>query len=76
MNHTSISSTGKPELNVLETEFYKPFVKHFEGFDHYEIAHMLELPVATVKQRIKLARKVLHTNFNIFQSDFKINLNA
>ena len=76
MEQTISSYQDKPEINVLETEFYVPFVKYFEGFNVYEIAHILQLPVETVKQRIKLARKVLHTSFNSFQSDFKVNLNA
>lgn len=63
------------EVNIFETEFYIPFVKHFEGFNANEIAHILQLPVETVKLRIKLARRVLGNQLQSFQHDYVLNLN-
>lgn len=64
------------ELNILETEFYIPFIKYFEGFNYQEIAHILQIPVETVKLRIKLARKVLGNHLHSFQHDYKVALNT
>jgi DNA-directed RNA polymerase specialized sigma24 family protein len=63
-------------LNILETEFYIPFIKSFEGFNHQEIAYILELPVSTVKLRIKLARKVLSNHLNNYVSDNIMQFNS
>jgi len=64
------------QLNELETEFYTPFIKQFEGFKIHEIAYILQLPVATVKLRIRLARRVLGYHLDSFKSDQKIALNG
>lgn len=73
-NPTLQEQQGLQNLNVLETEFYTPFIKYFEGFNYHEIAHILELPVATVKLRIKLARKVLGNHLDTYMSDNSIQL--
>jgi hypothetical protein len=64
------------QLNVFETEFYIPFIKHFEGFSYHEIAHILQIPVETVKLRIKLARKVLGNHLDSFQTHYKVNIST
>ena len=69
------NSTLQPQqelqnLNILETEFYIPFIKSFEGFNPKEIAYILQLPVSTVKLRIKLARKVLSNRLDTYVSDY------
>ena len=68
-NSTLQTQQGLQNLNILETEFYIPFIKSFEGFRHHEIAHILQIPVSTVKLRIKLARKVLSNHLNTYVSD-------
>jgi hypothetical protein len=76
MKHdTHFQHLNMQELNAFETEFYIPFVKHFEGFNNSEIAHILQIPVETVKLRIKLARKVLGNHLESYQNHHKLSLN-
>ncbi|MET1056371.1 MAG: sigma factor-like helix-turn-helix DNA-binding protein [Pedobacter sp.] len=74
-NSTLQDQHGLHNLTILETEFYTPFIKYFEGFNYNEIAHILELPVATVKLRVKLARKVIGNRFNTYLSDSRMQFN-
>jgi len=67
-NSTLQKQLAGQNLTILETEFYIPFIKSFEGFNHQEIAYILQLPVSTVKLRIKLARKVLSNHLNNYVS--------
>ncbi|WP_158797485.1 hypothetical protein [Pedobacter sp. L105] len=75
--NNSIFSSDQDLLNTaeLENEFFRPFIKHTEGFKHHEIAYILEIPVDMVKTRIKMAQRVLKYKFSLYQADFKLNLN-
>lgn len=74
--YNPFQQANKQELNTLETEFYIPFIKYFEGFNPHEIAHILQIPVETVKLRIKLARKVVGNHLLSFQNEYKVNLDS
>jgi len=74
-NSTLQQHQALQDLNILETEFYVPFIKSFEGFSHREIAYILELPLDIVRLRIKLARKALNYRMNTLVSDNRVLVN-
>jgi RNA polymerase sigma-70 factor (ECF subfamily) len=51
----------KGTLYKLPLSFKKPLLLYCDGFKYHEIAEMLHEPMGTVKSRIHLARKLLHT---------------
>ena len=73
-NLTSVTDQKSPSIAELENEFFRPFIKHTEGFKYHEIAYILEIPIDLVKTRIKLAQRVLKYNINSYQSSFNLNL--
>lgn len=48
-------------METVNSDFTKPFLMYFSGFQYQEIAEQLHLPIGTVKSRIHSARKELQT---------------
>ncbi len=56
-------------LATLQTEYYTPFVRYFEGFKYHEIADELSIPIGTVKTRIHVARGLLKKYLKTYSFD-------
>lgn len=50
----------------LEDAYRTPFLMHFRGFKYHEIAHKLNIPIGTVKNRIHIARKELKGKLHMY----------
>ena len=48
-------------MQTVNSEFTRPFMMYFSGFQYQEIADELRLPIGTVKSRIHSARKELQS---------------
>ena len=49
-------------MEKLDEVYRTPFTMYFRGFKYHEIAHKLNIPIGTVKNRIHIARKELKEN--------------
>jgi len=58
-------------LLKLESQYYIPFIKYFEGFKYHEIAEELSIPIGTVKTRIYVARQLLKKELTMYQEFFE-----
>ena len=47
------------------------FIKYFEGYKYHEIAESLNLPLSEVKERVKINKKKLRANFQVYVRQFK-----
>ena len=46
-------------IDSLTYEYRTPFLMYFRGYKYHEIAHILDVPIGTIKNRIHIARKKL-----------------
>src|SRR5690606_21050116 len=62
-SNLAYSSFAIKDINMairkLDDAYKTPFMMHFRGFKYHEIADRLNIPIGTVKNRIRIARKEL-----------------
>ncbi|WMJ71790.1 RNA polymerase sigma factor [Cytophagaceae bacterium ABcell3] len=56
-------------LKKLNKDQRVPFIMHFTGYKYYEIAESLQIPLGTVKTRIRNARK----NLQVYLKEYQYN---
>lgn len=56
-----ISQEIHAAMQTVNSDFTRPFMMYFSGFQYQEIAEQLQLPIGTVKSRIHSARRELQT---------------
>lgn len=65
-------STGlENELNSSQHECCPVFIKYFEGYNYREIAAALNLPLNTVKERLRNNKRKLRINLKVFARHFR-----
>jgi hypothetical protein len=47
------------------------FIKYFEGYNYREIAAALNLPLSTVKERLRKNKRLLRINLRMFARQFR-----
>ncbi|MET4547335.1 DNA-binding NarL/FixJ family response regulator [Pedobacter africanus] len=50
------------------------FIKYFEGYNYHEIAAALNLPLKTVKERLRNNKRRLRINLRMFARNFRAAL--
>jgi DNA-binding NarL/FixJ family response regulator len=65
------STDFKKEFSPAEEECCPAFIKYFEGYNYREIAAALNLPLHTVKERIKTNKRRLRINLKLFVRHFR-----
>ena len=63
-------------INELEEELLVPFKMHTSGYKYTEIAHHLQIPIGTVKNRIFTARKELQKKLTGYRDQERIAVTA
>ena len=65
-------STGlENELSPAQHECCPVFIKYFEGYNYREIATALNLPLNTVKERLRHNKRKLRINLKVFARHFR-----
>lgn len=65
------STDLKKELDPLQDECCPVFIKYFEGYNYREIAEALNLPLTTVKERLKTNKRRLRVSLKLFARHFR-----
>lgn len=58
----------------LQDECCPVFIKYFEGYNYREIAEALNLPLKTVKERLRTNKRRLRINLRMFARHFRTAL--
>jgi DNA-binding transcriptional regulator LsrR (DeoR family) len=66
----STATNPENEFALPHDEYSQVFLKYFEGYSHEEIAASLNLPVSTVKERLKKGKQRISVSFRIFTKRF------
>lgn len=53
------------EINNLPEDYYQLFMMYYEGYKYYEIAEYLQLPVETVKSKIRETRLIFRERLDV-----------
>lgn len=65
-------STGlENEFNPAQHDCCPVFIKYFEGYNYREIAAALNLPLNTVKERLRNNKRKLRINLKVFARHFR-----
>ncbi|WP_049772196.1 sigma factor-like helix-turn-helix DNA-binding protein [Pedobacter heparinus] len=65
------STDLKKELYPSQDECCPVFIKYFEGYNYREIAEALNLPLTTVKERLKTHKRRLRVSLKLFARHFR-----
>lgn len=64
----------KNDPAFLQEQYELVFIKYFEGYSCLEIADILQIPIQTVKERLRRSKRKLSIDFKIFTKKFRSSI--